>query len=63
MPLVKGVNAKVLEADARLIRRRLKRTGFPSMLIRSFMANLTALSIKMQKAQDYDEIIDFVDEV
>ena len=58
LPLITDIYAKLLEADVRLIIRRIERTGYPSDLIASFIANLMTLSIKLQKAQFYgDEIM------
>jgi len=58
LPLITDIYAKLLEADMRLIIRRIERTGYPSDLIASFIANLMTLSIKIQKAQYYgDEIV------
>jgi len=58
LPLITDIYAKLLEADLRLILRRIERTGYPSELIASFIANLMTLSIKLQKAQYYgDEIM------
>ena len=57
LPLLVDIYAKLLEADVRLILRRIERTGYPTELIASFIANLMTLSIKLQKAQYYgDEI-------
>jgi len=58
LPLITDIHAKLLEADVRLIIRRIERTGYPSDLMASFIANLMTLSIKLQKAQFYgDEIM------
>jgi len=58
LPLITDIYAKLLEADLRLIIRRIERTGYPTELIASFIANLMTLSIKLQKAQYYgDEIM------
>jgi len=58
IPLITDIYAKLLEADVRLIIRRIERTGYPSDLMASFIANLMTLSIKLQKAQYYgDEIV------
>ena len=57
LPLITDIYAKLLETDLRLILRRIERTGYPSDLMASFIANLMTLSIKLQKAQYYgDEI-------
>jgi len=58
LPLITDIYAKLLEADLNLILRRIERTGYPSELIATFIANLMTLSIKLQKAQFYgDEIM------
>jgi len=58
LPMLTDIYAKLLEADLKLITRRIERTGYPSELIASFIANLMTLSIKLQKAQFYgDEIM------
>jgi len=58
LPLITDIYAKLLEADLRLILRRIERTGYPTDLMASFIANLMTLSIKLQKAQYYgDEIM------
>jgi len=57
LPLITDIYAKLLEADLHLIVRRIERTGYPSDLMASFVANLMTLSIKLQKAQYFgDEI-------
>jgi len=57
-PLITDIYAKLLEADLNLIIRRIERTGYPSDLMASFIANLMTLSIKLQKAQYYgDELM------
>ena len=57
LPLITDIYAKLLETDLRLILRRIERTGYPSDLMASFIANLMTLSIKLQKVQFYgDEI-------
>jgi len=60
LPLIVDVNARVLEADAKVILRRIERTGFPSTLMSTFMSNLMTLSLKMQKAQNYGDEIEHV---
>jgi len=58
LPLITDIYAKLLESDVSLIIRRIERTGYPSDLMASFIANLMTLSIKLQKAQFYgDEIM------
>jgi len=58
LPLITNIYAKLMETDMKLIIRRIERTGYPSDLIASFIANLMTLSIKLQKAQYYgDEIV------
>jgi len=58
LPMITDIYAKLLETDMRLIIRRIERTGYPTELIASFIANLMTLSIKLQRAQYYgDEII------
>jgi len=58
LPLITDIYAKLLEADLKLIIRRIERTGYPSELIATFIANLMTLSIKLQKAQYYgDEVM------
>ena len=55
LPLITDIYAKLLETDLRLILRRIERTGYPSDLMASFIANLMTLSIKLQKAQYYGD--------
>ena len=58
LPLVTDIYAKLLVMDMQLIIRRIERTGYPTELIASFIANLMTLSIKLQKAQYYgDEVV------
>ncbi|MCL2819759.1 MAG: response regulator [Oscillospiraceae bacterium] len=58
LPLITDIHAKLLETDMKLIIRRIERTGYPTELIASFIANLMTLSIKLQRAQYYgDEIV------
>ena len=57
LPLLSDIHAKILESDAKLIIRRIERTGSPSVLIGSFIANLMTLSIKLQKAQSGEDDI------
>jgi len=63
LPLVSDVNAKVLEADSKLIIRRIELTGYPSVLIRSFITNLLSLSVKMQNAQNHEGEIEHMKKV
>ena len=57
LPLLTDIYAKIMESDVKLILRRIERTGYPSDLIATFIANLMTLSIKLQKIQYYgDEI-------
>jgi len=58
LPLISDVNAKVLEMDAKLIMRRIERTGYPSGLLIAFTSNLMALSLKIQRAQNFGEEIE-----
>ena len=60
LPLINDVNARVLEADAKLIVRRMELTGYPSALVRQFISNLMTLSLKMQKAQNYGDEIEHI---
>jgi len=58
LPLITDIYAKLLETDLKLIVRRIERTGYPSDLIATFIADLMTLSIKLQKAQYYgDEVM------
>jgi len=63
LPLITDIHAKILESDVRLIIRRIERTGYPSDLIASFIANLMTLSIKLQKAQFYGDEITHIKKV
>jgi len=57
LPLLQDIYARIMESDVQLILRRIERTGYPSDLIATFIANLMTLSIKLQKVQYYgDEI-------
>jgi len=60
---ISKIHAKLLEADAKLIIRRIERTGHPSLLIGTFLANLMTLSIKIQKAQSYGDEIEHIETV
>jgi len=53
LPMITDIYAKLLESDMNLIIRRIERTGYPSDLVASFIANLMTLSIKLQNAQYY----------
>jgi len=53
LPMISDIYAQLLESDMRLIIRRIERTGYPSDLIATFIANLMTLSIKLQNAQYY----------
>jgi len=63
MPRICKIYAKLLEGDARLIIRRIERTGHPSLLIGTFLANLMSLSIKIQKAQSFGDEIEHIETV
>jgi len=63
MPRITGIHAKLLEGDANLIIRRIERTGHPSLLIGTFLANLMTLSIKIQKAQSFGDEIEHIETV
>jgi len=63
LPLITDIHAKLLESDVRLIIRRIERTGYPSDLMASFIANLMTLSIKLQKAQFYGDEITHIKKV
>jgi len=63
LPLIIDIHAKLLESDMRLILRRIERTGYPSDLVASFIANLMTLSIKLQGAQYYGNEIGHIKSV
>ena len=63
LPLITDIYAKLLESDMRLIIRRIERTGYPSDLIATFIANLMTLSIKLQNSQYYGNEIGHIKNV
>ena len=63
LPMITDIYAKLLESDMSLIIRRIERTGYPSDLVASFIANLMTLSIKLQNAQYYGNEIGHIKNV
>ena len=63
LPMITDIYAKLLESDMQLIIRRIERTGYPSDLVASFIANLMTLSIKLQNAQYYGNEIGHIKNV
>jgi len=63
LPMITDIYAKLLESDMKLIIRRIERTGYPSDLVASFIANLMTLSIKLQNAQYYGNEIGHIKNV
>jgi len=63
LPMITDIYAVLLESDMKLIIRRIERTGYPSDLVASFIANLMTLSIKLQNAQYYGNEIGHIKNV
>jgi len=63
LPMITDIYAALLESDMKLIIRRIERTGYPSDLVATYIANLMTLSIKLQNAQYYGNEIGHIKNV
>jgi len=63
LPMINEIYAKLMESDMQLIIRRIERTGYPSDVVATFIANLMTLSIKLQNAQYYGNEIGHIKSV